>query len=313
MKTKPLSEIRGVIPAMVSCFDENEEYDSRRQRLLTARLIERGVNGLYLTGSTGEGFLMTPDERKRLVEDVIDAAGGRVPVIVHVGALSTKISADLARHAEKAGADAVSSVPPFYYKFGDDQIVSYYRDLAGSVGIPLVVYNIVLAGAVGFGLVKRLAALPGVGGIKYTLQSHFEILRLKEEIGKDFIVYSGSDEMAMSGLSFGADGLIGSFYNLIPEVFLDLYDAVKRNDLAAAREKQRLANAVIMKHLASGDYMAAMKRSMTWMGLDPGICRAPFTRIDSETDRARREEFRLLKKELEKSGYSGGVPFLDCL
>ena len=308
MNRVPLKDIKGVIPALVTCFDEKGNYDEKRQRNVTSCLIDRGVHGLYLTGSTGEGFLMTPDERKKVVEDVIDETRGRLPVIVHVGAIATGISSDLAKHAEKAGADAVSSVPPFYWKFSEAQMFNYYRDISESVNIPMVVYNIALAGAVGFNFIKSLAGIEKVQGIKYTLSTKFEILRIKEEIGKDFVVYSGTDEMAMAGLSFGADGIIGSFYNLIPEPFIDIYRAVKAGDLHTAQEKQRIANAIIMFTLDRG-FQLGIKAGMQWMGVDAGWCREPFGQFDKATEEKYRAEFRQLKKELGVSG----IPFLDRL
>jgi N-acetylneuraminate lyase len=251
---------------------------------------------------------LTPEERKKVVEHVIDEARGRIPIIVHVGAIGTKISVDLARHAEQAGADAVSSVPPFYWKFSEDQMFNYYRDISDSVNIPMIVYNIALAGAVGFNFIKRLVSIKGVRGIKYTLTSQFEIMRIKEEIGRDFVVYSGADEMAMAGLAFGADGIIGSFYNLIPEPFLDIYAAILAGDIKTAQEKQRVANAIIMYTLDRG-FQVGIKAGMQWMGLDAGWCREPFGRFDKATEEKYRAEFCQLKKELGVTG----IPFMDKL
>ena len=275
-----LKEIKGVLPALVTCFDEAGEFDESRQRAVVRFLLSKGLDGFYLTGSTGESFMMTPDERKRVVEVVMDEVRGRVPVIVHVGAISTKLSVELAVHAQAAGADAISSVPPIYWKYSDDDIHGYYRDLCGSVSIPMVVYNVTLAGLVGYDLIKRLAAIEGVGGIKYTASTHYEIMRLKEEVGKDFVIFSGADEMAMSGLAFGADGIIGSFYNMIPELFIKLYAAVRAGDMAAAAEFQRQANAVIFYSLDHG-YFSVMKRSLSWIGVDAGFCRKPIANLDA--------------------------------
>ena len=303
-----IKNIKGVIPALVTCFNENQEYDERRQRNVVSSLINRGVNGLYLTGTTGECFLMTAEERMKVVEDVIDEVAGRIPLIVHVGAIGTKNSMQLAKHAEKAGADAISSVPPFYWKFTENQMFNYYQDISTSVNIPMVVYNISLAGAVGFNFIKSLATIDGVKGVKYTLSSKFEIMRIKEEIGKDFMVYSGSDEMAMAGLGFGADGIIGSFYNLIPEPFFEIYKAVQAGDLKIAQEKQRIANAIIMFILERG-FQPCMKAGMQWMGVDAGWCREPFGRLDKAAEEEYHHEFRQFRKELGISG----IPFLDKL
>lgn len=304
-----LSEITGVIPALVTPFDENENLDDDRMRSVVEFLIGRGVHGLYVTGSTGEAFMMNPEERKHALEVVIEQVKGRIPVIAHIGAISTRLSIDLAQHAEKAGADALSSVPPFYWGFSPDQLVSYYTDITNATNLPMIAYNVPLAGLFGFDTIKRLAAIKGVDGIKYTAASHSEIMRIKAEIGKDFVVYSGADEMAMSGLSFGADGIIGSFYNVIPEVFLALDAAVKAGDLAGAKALQETANAVIYFTLGRNPH-AAMKRAMAWQGADAGYCRKPFVNFyDAESEAKLKEEFRGLKRDLGLTG----VHFLDAL
>ena len=291
-----LSEIKGVIPALISCFAEDGEYDEERQRIVVRHLLRKGVNGLYLTGSTGESFMMTPEERKRVVETVVEEVAGRVPVMAHVGAISTKVSIDLAQHAEKMGVDAVSSVPPFYWKFSDDEIFDYYRELTDSVGIPMVIYNLALAGLVGYSQLTRLAGIEGVRGMKYTAPTHDEIMRIKEEVGKDFVVYSGADQMAMSGLMFGADGIIGSFYNMVPEIYLDLYAAVRKGELDGARERQTQANAVIA-YSHEFSYLSVIKRSMKWAGADGGYCRRPFGVINNQDEETLRTGFRKIRNE----------------
>lgn len=278
---KELQHIRGVIPAMMTCFDQNGDFDEKRQRHLTEFLIHKGVGGLYLTGSTGEAFLMDGDERQAVVETVVDQARGRVPIIVHVGDIGTRKSLRLAEHAWKAGADALSSVPPFYFHFSNDEIVSYYQELSGATPLPMIIYNIALAGTVSTDLAVRLASLPGVKGMKYTLSTHHEIFRLKELLGRDFMIYSGCDEMALSGLSFGADGIIGSFYNVIPEIYLQLEEAMERKDLRLAQECQSLADAIVL-FVLSFPYFDAIKRMLNWIGHDAGYVRGPFASLTRE-------------------------------
>ncbi len=303
-----MEQIKGVIPALVTCFDEREAVDVKRTRETVKGLLEFGVDGFYLTGSTGEAFLMTAEERKIVVETVIDEVNGRVPVIVHVGDIGTKLSVDLAVHAEQAGADAISSVPPFYWKFGPENIYRYYEELAGSVSLPMIIYNIALAGTMDASLLERLGRIPNVKGLKFTSLEHFRFPELKKTFGNDFVIYSGADEMALSGLSFGADGIIGSFYNVIPDVYLKLFQAVKRGDLKTAREMQVIADRIIMTALKY-DYIPLIKRMMSWMGLDGGYSRRPFTRYDKKTEDAVKEEFLKLKEELKVTG----VAFLDNL
>ena len=202
-----VSQIKGVIPAMLTVFDENEKVDEQGIRSLTEHLISKRIDGLYLTGSTGESFLMTGDERKKVVETVTDQVKGRVPVIVHVGDIGTLKSIDNAVHAYEAGADAISSVPPFYWNFTQKQVFNYYKDLSESTPLPMIVYNVKMAGVIGLETIKELALIENVKGIKYTLTSHFEMQQIKERLGDDFILYSGCDQMAASGLLMGADGL----------------------------------------------------------------------------------------------------------
>ncbi len=270
-----ITAIKGVIPAMLTTFDENEEVDLTRGRALVNYLIEAGVNGLYITGSTGEGFLMTGEERMAFTEAVIDEVKGRIPVIVHVGDIGTKKSIDLARHAEQAGADAISSVPPFYYKFNGDDIFTYYKDISESVAIPMIVYNISLAGLMSNALVKRIASVGNVKGLKFTGREHDDMCALKQELGVEFMVYSGCDPMAAQGLLAGADGLIGSYYNLMPDPFIEIYMLAQKGDYRAAFEMQKIATRV-MRFFVQWDIFPIMKRLITETGVDVGYSRKPF-------------------------------------
>lgn len=306
---RKLSQITGVLPALVTPFDENEAFDEGRMRAVVDFLIGRKVDGLYVTGSTGEAFMMSPEERKRVLEVVMDEVKGRVPVIAHVGAISTHLSVDLARHAEKAGVDALSAVPPFYWGFSQDQIVSYYTDITSATGLPMCVYNVPLAGLFGFDMIKRLSDIKGVEGIKYTATTHFDIMRIKTEIGSDFVLYSGADEMAMSGVAFGADGIIGSFYNTIPEVFIELFAAAKAGDTEKARALQEVGNAIIFFSLARGP-IATIKRTMAWQGADAGYCRKPF---DNFYDKASEEKLKDAYRAFRDERKITGVNFLDVI
>lgn len=289
-----MPQIGGVIPAMITPFTPTEELDEARLRTCTRFLLDRGVGGLYLTGSTGEAFLMAPDERKRVVEVVMDEVAGRVPVIAHVGAIGTRLSIDLARHAEAAGVDALSTVPPFYWQFSADQVYGYYADVVAATGLPMIAYNIALAGIMGFDTIRRIAAIDRVQGIKYTAPTHFDILRIKEEMGPGFRVFSGADEMAMSGFSFGADGIIGSFYNLFPELFTRIRDAVCAGRVEEARVCQKVANTVIFFALER-NMLALIKRGMSWQGADAGYCRRPFGNyFDAGAEAALRAELKAL-------------------
>ena len=304
-----IKAFKGVIPAVLTVFDKEENIDEVGMRQLVSFLIDKGVNGLYLTGSTGEGFTMTSDERKKVVEIVMDETAGRVPIVVHVGAIGTKISIDLAKHAESVGADGISSVPPFYWKFNEDQIIKYYEDIANSCSIPMIVYNVPLVGLLGMNAIKRLAKIENVKGIKYTALSQYEITQIKDEVGQDFLVYSGADEMAMSGLIAGADGIVGSFYNIMPELFINIYNAVQNKNLDEAQRLQKQAVEVIMYALQLPSFYAGMKVILRWMGVNAGYCRRPFENLTEEDEIKFKEGFKRLKETYDLKG----IDFIDAI
>lgn len=296
-----VKDIKGVIPAMLTPFKKDETLDLDAARKLTRYLCDKEIGGLYLTGSTGEGFLMTGEERKAFVETVVDEAAGKVPIIVHVGAISTKASEGMARHAMQAGADAISSVPPIYWKFSDDEVAKYYSDLIQASGLPMIVYNIALAGLVSFDMLLRLGSLEGVEGVKYTSSTLYDVLRIKENLGKDFMVYSGSDELAISGIAFGADGLIGSTYNVLANLFIAIWNLGQKGDMESARKMQQTANRFIFT-LIKHNLMPSLKQTLEFAGVPGGIARRPFQLMDDKAAFALKQDYLKLKEELGDCG-----------
>ncbi len=276
-----ITEFRGVIPAVLSVFDEEENLDERSTRAFLRHLMSFDIGGLYLTGSTGEAFLMDSRERMRQVEIVMDEVAGRLPVVVHVGAMSTRASEELARHAERAGAAGVSSVPPFYFKYTEEQILGYYRDIAEASSLPLIVYNIPLAGMMTVDMIRRLSEIDKVRGVKYTGTALFEVTQIKDVCKPGFQVYGGCDELGASNIALGVDGIIGSFYNCIPDLYLRIWRAVKDNDAAAAAELQRKALHVIELGLGCGSVMACLKLWLRAAGIPAGYARRPFTNFSA--------------------------------
>ncbi len=305
-----IDKMKGVIPALITPFDKNEKLNEQGLRDCINFLIEKKVNGLYITGSTGEFFLMSLEERKKVVEITVDEVRGRIPIVAHIGSIGTHLSIELAQHAQNTGVNAISSLPPFYYNFSNDQIFDFYNDIASSTDLPLIVYNIDNAGLMGFNMLQKLSSIKNVIGVKYTATTHFDIMRIKKEIGKHFIVYCGSDEMAISGILSGADGLIGSFYNLMPEIFLLIIKALKNNDIQTAKNLQEKANTVIFFSLAHKSYFSIIKRGMEWQGINAGYCRKPLN--DYEIQESENQLIREFK-ELKKNNDLSGINFLDFI
>ena len=268
---------------MLTPFCADDCVDTKGLCELAEFLLGTGINGLYLCGSTGEGLLMTEAERCLTVETVVNQVRGRVPVIVHVGAPATVMSERLAHHARLAGADAVASIPPFYYAVGKKEIMEHYRRIKQSAGLPLILYNIPGATQVDLGasLVQELYDENIAQGLKYTSYDQLSFREIVESCGPDLNVLAGPDEMLLPFLLMGAQGGIGTTYNLTPELFLSLFAAWQEGDLDQARALQYQVDRVILVIRKYG-VVPAVKAAMRMRGVDCGNPRAPLLPLTEE-------------------------------
>ncbi len=272
-----MKSLKGIFPALLTPFDAAGKVDESNLRKLVSVNIKRGVDGFYVCGSTGEAFLLTHEERKRILEIVVDETAKRVAIICHIGAIGTDFTIDLGKHALKTGADAVSSIPPFYYKFSADEVVGFYRDVADAIDLPVIPYNFpALSGVTLTGdLIKQLRKHPRIAGVKFTSNDFYQLERMKKD-DPALIVYNGFDEMFLAGLAMGADGAIGSTFNFMPEKFLGIRKCVQAGDIAGARAYQDQANEVIQVLIQTGKALNAQKYLMDLQGIPCGQCRKPF-------------------------------------
>ena len=268
---------KGIFSALLTAFDGEGRFHEDAQRRMLRRELQTGLQGFYVGGSTGEAFLLSPEERRALYRVSAEEAKGRAALIAHVGAISQREAISYAEYCAELGYDAISSVTPFYYKFSAEQIVSYYQALAAATALPLIVYYIPVLTGVGdgFALFDRLLTDPRILGVKYTSSDYYMFERLRKRY-PDKILYNGFDETCLCGLAMGADGAIGSTYNVIGPRFLEIKRLCDANDLAAARAAQRDANDLIEFMLQAGDVKAAVKYAFRQKyGVDVGCCRAP--------------------------------------
>ena len=284
--SRDIKDFKGVIPAVLSVFNKDENLDEQGTREFIRYLMSMDIGGLYVTGSTGATWLMTAAARMRQVEIVMEEVGDKVPVVVHVGAMSTREAVKLAKHAEQYGAAGVSSVPPFYFKYNADQIFNYYKDVAEATSLPMIVYNIPLAGMMTVDQIIRLSTIENVKGVKYTGTALFEVMQIKDGCKEGFQVYGGCDELGSSNIAIGVDGIIGSFYNVIADHYIKIWNAVKASDVALATKLQRQAVHVIFAGINSGSMMACMKVWLRAAGLPGGWSRRPFSNFSEEEEKA---------------------------
>lgn len=272
----------GVMPALVTPLTADEKIKEDTVRRLIRWHIDCGMDGFYVCGATGEGPVVAPEERMRLAEIVRDETRGRAKLILHVGAVDLKTATALAKHAGEIGADAISSVPPFFFGYGEKEIAQYYTALSDAAELPLIMYCSPLSGVnITCEMVERFLSIPRAIGVKWTSYDYYSMHRIKELRGGDVNVLNGLDECLICGLAMGADGGIGSTYNAIPRVYKALYDAFRAGDLPEAQRLQYKANAFIGVMIKFG-VQAALKETLARIGYDCGNCVYPMRRLTDD-------------------------------
>lgn len=286
----------GIMPAMITPFDENGALKADAARRVMRRSLDRGVNGFYVNGATGEGLFLPESTRREMAEVAVETAKGRGVIINHVGAVDALSAIRLARHAAEIGCDAISSLVPNYVaSYTDDQVLDYYKRLSDASGLPVLVYCTGLLTGDPYEFMKKAMRVDGVIGLKYTMFNYYNMHRIAELNGGDINVINGPDEMLICGLTMGADGGIGSTYNLMPEWFAELYRLFRAGEFDAARETQFRINRVIEVLLRYG-CIASIKEVLTAMGYDAGCVAYPGKRFSGE-------ERASLLRDMKNAGY----------
>jgi N-acetylneuraminate lyase len=244
--------------ALATPFDENEAMAESCQRSLVQFVLRQGIDGLYVGGSTGESLMQSVGERQEGLRIVADEARGRAKLIGHVGAISTRDALALTRTCADAGYDAVSAIPPIYFPHGKDAIVGYYRDIAEAAqGLPLVIYNIPAMSSVSFSLAEldRLFEIPNVVGIKQTSLDMYQMEQVRRRYPSALLL-NGYDEVFLAGLVSGANGGIGSTYNVMGGRYIRIRQALADGQVQEAMRLQSACNEVIDLLVAAGVFPA---------------------------------------------------------
>ena len=276
-----MNTLKGVLPALVTPLRPNSTLHEAALAPLLSGLFDAGCHGVYVAGNTGEGLLLSVELREQLAATVRQLTPADRSVVVHVGALNTADALRLARHAASIGATAISSLPPAGpYTFAE--LHAYYATLAAASPLPVLVYFFPEAAPAirTYAQLAELCAIPNVAGLKFTDFDFYTLARIKS-LGK--IVFNGRDEAFACGMLMGADGGIGSFYNIAPALFVDLYAAALAGDWPRARSLQHRVNLLISITL-SYPVFPAIKRILAWQGIDCGQCLAPRQPLTSEQE-----------------------------
>ena len=272
--------LTGLIPAVFSPMHEDGSLNLDIVPILVDHLLAQGASALYINGSTGEGASLTVEERKMMARTYVDAVADRVPTIIQVGHNSLAEARGLAAHADSIGADAISAVPPSYFRPRDlETLIDCLAEITASTqDLPFYYYHIPSVTGVDFDMVELLRLgsqrLPSLVGIKYSKTTVFEMQSCVNLEQGRFNVLFGSDEMLLSGLVGGAHGAVGSTYNYAMPLYQTILKAYRAGDMAEAQRLQGLAAEFIRPIFRFGGN-PALKAMMNIIGLDCGPTRLP--------------------------------------
>lgn len=287
----------GIMPALVTPLNADESINRSAAERLMKWHLSQGMDGFYLCGGTGEGPVVQPKARMELAEIARAETKGKANLIVHVGAVDLKTAVALAKHAGEIGVDAISSVPPFFFHYGEAQIAQYYTALSEASGLPVIMYASPLSGVnITWDMVGRLMNVPNMIGLKWTSYDYYTMHRIKELNGGDINVLNGPDEALLCGLSMGADGGIGATYNVMPKVFRQIFDCFKAGDISGAQQAQFRANQLI-SILIKYEVVPSVKEVLKMLGYDCGYGVYPTKRLSDDEIKALRRDLDAIEYE----------------
>ncbi|VWL85125.1 dihydrodipicolinate synthase family protein [Oceanivirga miroungae] len=286
-----LEKFKGVFVALYSAYDEEGNVCSERAKKLTQYYLDKGVKGLYVGGSSGEGVLQSEEERKKMLEAVMSVAKGKMTIIAHIGANSTPESVRLAKHAEEMGVDAISSIPCVYYGFSPRAVKRHWDAMIDATDLPFIIYHIPQTTRFNLpiSLFTEMAQNEKVIGIKCSSESTYELERFKfvgdKVKGHDFIVFNGPDEQFVAGRIIGADSGIGGTYGVMPELFMKLNDLMDQERIKVARKLQDEVNDIIADLLSGPNLYGVAKYILHLRGVETGNPRGPMLPVETDEDK----------------------------
>ena len=296
-----MEKIKGLIDAPFTPMLANGDINLEPIPAYAAMLAKNGLQGVFINGSSGEGYMLTTDERKTLAEAWIKAAPAGFKVIVHVGSCCLRESMELAKHAAEIGAWGIGAMAPPFPKIGRvEELVKYCEAIAGAApSLPFYYYHIPAFNGAFLPMIDLLKAvdgrIPNFAGIKYTFESLYEYNQCRMYAGGKFDMLHGQDETILPSLAQGgAEGGIGGTTNYNGRELVGIIEAWKAGDLETAREKQNFSQAVINVICNYRGNIVGGKRIMKLIGLDLGPNRVPFRNMTDEEEKAMKAELEAI-------------------
>jgi 2-dehydro-3-deoxy-D-pentonate aldolase len=298
--------LRGIVPPLVTPLTDAGEFDARSFARLIDRVIDGGVHGIFLLGTTGEFCSLSAETRRQVIKEGCQTAARRVPVIVNVSDTSIDESLRLTQYAASAGAAAVAFCPPYYFPVTQEDLLRYGWKFAEAADLPVFLYNIPQNAHVEFeaATVQRLAELPKVAGLKNSngnVEYIAKVSRIKAR-RPDFSLLVGTEEIMMTAMEAGADGSVCGGANMFPALYVKLFDAMENKRLPQAREIQELIARIAKEIYSVGpgetSYFRGLKGALAQLGVCGDSLAEPFTVFNAEEKQELRMRLNRLLPEL---------------
>jgi len=289
----------GILPALVTPFtDDGKSVDEERLRSLVRHCLALGVHGVVPCGTTGEFVNLNVEEKKQIIKVVVDEVNGKVPVVAGTGASGTRETIEMTKYAKDVGASAALIVTPYYLKPADRGIYEHYNTVASEVDLPIILYNIPQCTGLPlpWQMVEDLAQIPNIVGVKDSSGQLSFILAVLEKVRDKINVLCGHDEVVVAALAAGCSGAILASANIIPDIWVQIYNHMKNGELQKARELQYKVQKIA--RIIAGSGAVGTKAALNMMKVKVGPVRMPLS-VGGELTYESREELRL---DLEKIG-----------
>lgn len=277
-------QFRGIIPALVTPFTADQKLDEQALRDLIESLVQAGVHGLFVLGTNGEFFVLAEAEKLKIARITVDAAAGRVPVVVGTGAFGTAEVIEMNKKMVDVGATALSVITPFFNAVSQSELIQHYATIADASALPLMMYNIPAKTGMSIGInaVATLSQHPMIKGIKDSAGNFDALVQMMKYRSDDFAVFAGTDSLIYWNLLAGGDGAVAATANAVPDVVMSIWNNFQAGNHDAARAAQE-ALRPLRDAFALGTMPSVLKAATDLLNVPVGPCRAPVQPLDAAT------------------------------
>ncbi|MBI6704085.1 4-hydroxy-tetrahydrodipicolinate synthase [Pseudomonas viridiflava] len=275
-------QFRGIIPALVTPFTDDQQLDEQALRNLIENLLNAGVHGLFVLGTNGEFFTLSESEKLRIARITVEAAAGRVPVVVGTGAFATHEVIEMNKKMIDVGAHALSIITPYFNAISQSELIRHYTTIADASELPLMMYNIPAKTGISIGInaVATLSQHPKIKGIKDSAGNFDALVQMMKYRSDDFAVFAGTDSLIYWNLLAGGDGAVAATANAVPDLVMSIWNHFQSGNHDAARAAQE-ALRPLRDAFALGTMPVVLKTATQLLNVPVGPCRSPVQPLDA--------------------------------